>query len=210
MPPSTEPAPADETTRATLEAAGALDAWRFAREQHEGQLRPVVLAPFIHHPERVAKLTAAAGGSSEMVQAALLHDVLEDTEVEADEIERRFGSDVATMVQALSDDPRIQDYEERKAALCAQVREAGPDVALIYAADKLANARDLRAALADAGIPAEARLKVPFAVRVKIWRDDLRTCRELLGSGGLVEALERELDALEHEREALGPAGSVH
>jgi (p)ppGpp synthase/HD superfamily hydrolase len=209
MPTPTDPAPADDGVYATLAGADALDAWRFASEHHAGQLRPVLQAPFIHHPERVAILVAEEGGTASMVKAALLHDLLEDTDVESGDIEDRFGAEVAQMVCALSDDPEITDYEERKHALCGQVREAGRDAALIYAADKLANAADLRAALAEVGIPAESRLKVPFAIRVKIWRDDLDMCRELLGPDGLTARLELELDALEREREALGPAESV-
>ena len=209
MSPPPDTAPADPSTRATLEAAGALDAWRFAAERHEGQLRPVPLAPFIQHPERVAVLVAEAGGTSAMVAAALLHDVLEETPIEAAEIDRRFGGEVGGMVRALSDDPEIADYERRKEALCAKVREAGADVALIYAADKLANASDLRDVIAEVGMAADARLKAPFDAKMRIWRNDLAMCREVLGEVEVVERLGQELNALEREHETLGPTESI-
>lgn len=202
-------APADERTRAVLEGADALDAWRFANEHHGGQLRSTVQRPFIQHPERVAVLVAEAGGSREMVVAALLHDVLENTPVEGEEIDERFGAEVGALVRALSDDEAIGDYVERKRALCRQVREAGERAATIYAVDKLANVIDLREALAGAGIPAEARLKVPFATRVTLWREDLAMCSELLDGAEVTDRLAQELDALERDREALGPTGSI-
>jgi (p)ppGpp synthase/HD superfamily hydrolase len=209
MNPPAESSPDDLRTRALLEDAGVLDVWRFAAEHHAGQLRASVQAPFIHHPEQVAELVVEAGGSNAMVAAALLHDLLEDTPMEAGEIEAEFGAEVAGLVQDLSDDPAIDDYEERKAALREQVRRAGDGAVVIYAADKLANAGDLRAALASDGRVAESRLKVSFGARVRIWREDVAMCRRVLGAHELCDRLDRELDALERERESLGPAESI-
>jgi (p)ppGpp synthase/HD superfamily hydrolase len=209
MNPPAQPSPTDDRIRALLEEADALGAWRFAAEHHGEQLRPTLLEPFIHHPERVAELVAEAGGTPEMVAAALLHDLLEDTPIAPADLEAEFGPEIAALVRALSDDPGIDDYETRKDALRDQVRAAGREAAVIYAADKLANAADLRVALGDVGLVAEARIKVPFPVRVRIWRDDLAMCSEVLGPHDLCDGLRDELDALERDREALGPTESI-
>ncbi len=123
------------------------EALAYAAEHHSGQRRDSDFAPFILHPLEVAVLLRNRGYSDEVVAAGLLHDAIEDTDATADELRERFGSHVAELVSALSDDEGIEDYGERKAALRAQVAQAGPDAAAIYAADKVAKARELRATL---------------------------------------------------------------
>jgi guanosine-3',5'-bis(diphosphate) 3'-pyrophosphohydrolase len=75
------------------------------------------------------------------VVTGLLHDILEDTEVSADELREQFGSDIALAVEALTQDPSIRGYRRRKAALREQILAAGPEVAAVSLADKLAKLR---------------------------------------------------------------------
>jgi (p)ppGpp synthase/HD superfamily hydrolase len=123
------------------------EALAYAVERHEGQRRESDAAPFILHPLEVAVLLRNRGYDDEVVAAGLLHDALEDTDATPRDLRARFGLRVCELVAALSDDATIEDYGERKAALRAQVAEAGPDAAAIYAADKVAKARELRATL---------------------------------------------------------------
>ena len=95
------------------------------------------------------------GYDDEVLAAALLHDAVEDTSTTLDELSERFGPRVCALVAALSEDPAIAGYEERKAALREQVAAAGEDVAAIYAADKVAKARELRALVARGDTPLE-------------------------------------------------------
>ncbi len=74
-------APDDPVVAGTVEAAGALGAWRLAAEAHAGQRRAADQRPYIHHPERVAALVAGEGGDDAMIEAALLHDVIEDSDL---------------------------------------------------------------------------------------------------------------------------------
>ncbi len=77
-----------------------------------------------------------------VVAAALLHDVIEDTATERDEIEAEFGAEVAELVGEMTEDSTISAYRERKAEHRGRV--AGNScVAAIYAADKLAKVRRL-------------------------------------------------------------------
>ncbi len=199
-------APDDPVVAGAVEAAGALRAWRLAAEAHAGHRRAADQRPYIHHPERVATLVVGEGGDDAMIEAALLHDVIEDSDLRIDRIERDFGPDVAGLVAALTDDPAIDDYEARKQALRDQVREAGERAALIYAADKLANSSDLRGAYAEIGEDVVVRLKISLDGRIRIWRDDLAMCRELLGPRDVITALDEQLTALERDRERR-PAG---
>ena len=92
----------------------------------------------VEHSIAVACLLAAVGEGQTVVVAGLLHDVLEDTDVAPEEVQDRFGLEVARVVRALSQDPAIADYADRKAALRRQTITAGRGAATIALADKLA------------------------------------------------------------------------
>ena len=115
----------------------------YARECHAAQTREVDNAPYILHPLEVAMLLRGRG--YDVVAAGALHDVIEKTSATFDDLDARFGGRVASLVAAVSDPPGIADYGARKAALREQVVHAGPEAQAIYAADKLAKARELRA-----------------------------------------------------------------
>ncbi|HEY3021844.1 MAG TPA: HD domain-containing protein [Solirubrobacteraceae bacterium] len=117
----------------------------FAARQHGLQRRESDAAPFLMHPLDVAALLASRGYGDEVVAAGVLHDILEKTDTPPEELRERFGARTAELVEAVSEDAQIEDYELRKAALRRQVATAGPDAQAIYAADKLAKTRELRA-----------------------------------------------------------------
>jgi hypothetical protein len=85
------------------------------------------------------------GYDDEIVATAILHDVVEKTPATIDEVAEEFGLPLAAMVGALSEDPRIADDHERKADLRRRGEEAGDVVLAVFAADKVAKARELRA-----------------------------------------------------------------
>ena len=178
------------------------EAYRLAADAHEGQRRKDDGTPYITHPVAVAELLHDAGFDDEVVAAALLHDVVEDTEMDRDEIAERFGDRVAELVGALSEDDGIQDYEDRKREHREQVAESGRDAIAIYIADKLSNLRDMRFIYAEEGEAIASRFKAPLDVRVGLWRGDLemgrRSAPDLRYSGDF----ERELDEFDRERAA--------
>jgi (p)ppGpp synthase/HD superfamily hydrolase len=88
-----------------------------------------------------------AGFSEEVVAAGLLHDVVERGQIRQFEIRARFGPRVARLVRAMTEPRQIEPFALRKAAHRAQVVRAGADAEAIFAADKLANATTLRAAI---------------------------------------------------------------
>jgi (p)ppGpp synthase/HD superfamily hydrolase len=116
----------------------------YARECHAAQKREVDDAPFILHPLEVAMLLNGRGYDDEVVAAGALHDVVEKTTASVDDLAERFGSEVASLVAAVSDAPGIDDYRARKAALRDPVAHASAEAQAIYAADKLAKTRELR------------------------------------------------------------------
>lgn len=78
-----------------------LDAYSYAHKKHDGQFRKTG-EPYIMHPLRVAKLTAEWGFDSNVIIAALLHDVIEDCNVTKEELAKSFGPDIAEKVDKLS------------------------------------------------------------------------------------------------------------
>lgn len=97
----------------------------------------------IEHPIAAARLLAADGQPSTVVVAGLLHDVLEDTQVTARELDAVFGANIGGLVRAVTQDSSIKKYGRRKAALRAQILDAGPDAAAISLADKTAKLMSL-------------------------------------------------------------------
>jgi GTP pyrophosphokinase len=161
--------------QADLEPIGR--AYRFAAEAHLGQKRASG-EPFITHPIACAQILAELGIDPVAVQAALLHDVPEDTDFALADIEERFGPDVARLVDGVTKLSRLSthSHEEHQAenirkmflAMAEDVR-----VVLIKLADRLHNMRTL------AALPAEKRLRIarqtseiyaPLAERLGIWQ----------------------------------------
>lgn len=101
----------------TLEhCAAILAALHFAAEKHRDQRRKGQCAsPYINHPIEVAELLVRVGqvGDVALLQAALLHDTVEDTQTTFQELEERFGTGVRTLVEEVTDDKSLPK-EERK------------------------------------------------------------------------------------------------
>lgn len=184
------------------------EAYALASEAHRGQAGKDGRSPFIRHPLAVAECLAAEEGVGEpALAAAILHDVVEDSELGIDEVVARFGTEVGELVSALTDDTSIPDYEERRAEHRARVAEAGRCAAAIYAADKLINARDLRRLCGELGEQAGERLPVPIDARVALWRADLAMLEPLVGDLAIATELRHELDAFDTERAGRRHAG---
>jgi (p)ppGpp synthase/HD superfamily hydrolase len=162
----------------------------FAAREHAGQTRDIDSIPFVTHPVEVACLLHEAGYSDEVVAAGVLHDVIENTDVDRSELAGRFGGEVATLVAAVSDDPAIGDRAERKAALREQVAQAGEYAAAIFAADKVSKARELRARAR------HGRFQRTDEVKLDHYQASLEMLSDLIPGHPLVEQLREELAAV--------------
>lgn len=128
-----------ETSEARL-----LAALHFAADKHRDQRRKGEDAsPFINHPIVVAE-TLARFGITDLVtlQAAILHDTIEDTESTAEEIEQLFGAEVRQVVMEVTDDKGLPKHQRKE----DQVRHAtslSRRARLIRIADKISNVHDI-------------------------------------------------------------------
>ncbi len=125
----------------------------FSRVAHQGQMRQSG-DPYVSHPIAVARILAPLHIDVQAIIAALLHDVVEDTEVTTEQVAEKFGKPVAELVEGLSKLDRIR-FETREDAqaenfrkmLLAMARDVR--VILIKLADRLHNMRTLESMALD-------------------------------------------------------------
>jgi (p)ppGpp synthase/HD superfamily hydrolase len=150
------------------------EALETARRAHAGQLRRGSDGrPYIEHPLAVAELLIGHRYGDEVLAASLLHDVVEKSDMEAGKVRERFGDRVADLVEALTEDETIEDYEERKNEHRWRVARAGSDAMAIFAADKLINVAMLREAYALIEESVSDELAVSLDLKIYIWELDL-------------------------------------
>ena len=123
---------------------------RFAEEAHEGQFRKVGNIPYVTHPIRVAALLDKFGASEELVCAAYLHDVVEDTPIEIEEIEKEFGKRVTELVQSHTED-KSKTWKERKQHTIDILKTAESEVKQLIVADRFDNLLSLEKDLKEKG-----------------------------------------------------------
>jgi GTP diphosphokinase / guanosine-3',5'-bis(diphosphate) 3'-diphosphatase len=120
-------------------------AFRFAAQAHEGQQRRSG-EDFIQHPWSVAKICAELRLDEQTIAAALLHDVVEDTDTDAKELRAEFGDEIAQLVEGVTKLTRIQ-FQSREQAEAENYRKMivamaeDPRVMLIKLADRMHNMR---------------------------------------------------------------------
>lgn len=177
------------------QARAALD---FAREMHAGQSRETDGAPFILHPREVASLLRRDGAPDHLIAAGALHDVLEKTPAVVAELRERFGSTIAKLVVAVSEDSRAGGYAARKAKLRASVAAAGEEALKLFAADKISKVRELRRldSTAATQAPRTPRERQTNERRLAHYRECLVLLQERLPGSPLVRQLEAELRRL--------------
>ena len=169
------------------------EAFEFTAQRHAGQLRESDAAPFLLHPLEVGALLHVFGYPEHVVTAGLLHDILESSDTTVEELRARFGSEIAGLVEAVSEDPMVRDPAERKARLREQVSAAGPEAAAIFAADKLSKVREIRIrAACAADQPSDAAMRI----KLEHYIESRAMLERRLGDLPLIKALAFELEAL--------------
>lgn len=149
-----------KTTRLWQEAAS------FAARAHRHQLRKDNATPYFAHPVRVAMTIAFVFGfdDEEILAAALLHDTIEDTTTDYDDLLKHFGRDVADFVVAMTKDMRLEESKREKAYF-AQLA-AGPwQSRLIKLADTYDNVCSAME-IGDAALLRKQKAKVTHALDI--------------------------------------------
>jgi guanosine-3',5'-bis(diphosphate) 3'-pyrophosphohydrolase len=136
-----------ETYLEMEQVAEVYQAYLFGAEAHDGQHRATG-EPYIYHPLAVARILAEMHMDHKSIISAILHDVIEDTQFAKDQVENRFGSEVAELVDGVSKLTHIEfaskaeaQAENFRKMLLAMVKDIR--VILIKLADRLHNMRTL-------------------------------------------------------------------
>lgn len=172
------------------------EALRFASIRHEGQFRKGTNIPYVTHPVSVSMLLVEDRQPIPVVAAGLLHDLLEDTLTTADEIDQQFGSEVARLVQAVSEPGRHHSWEERKRMTIQKVPTLQYDEVALLAADKLHNLRSIRLDIEREGKQVWGRFKRPLRDQSWYYHELLDVLQPFKQTTTLIDAFETELNLL--------------
>ena len=181
-------------------------AYLLGAEAHEGQTR-LSGEPYIYHPLAVAKTMAEMRMDPKSIVAAILHDVMEDTPVAKQQLQREFGDEVAELVDGVSKLTHLH-FESRREAQAANLRKMmlamvrDLRVILVKLADRLHNMRTLGA------VPPHKRrriaretLEIYAPIAQRLGMNAMRRELEQLGFAALYPMRHRVLDrAVEHVR----------
>lgn len=133
------------TGNATIVIDKLLEAISFAATKHKNQRRKGANAePYINHPIEVAKLLTdiAIVYDLDILQAAILHDTIEDTETTKEELLKKFGKEVTDYVIEMTDDKSLPKTE-RKRLQIVNAPHKSKGAKLIKLCDKICNVTDI-------------------------------------------------------------------
>lgn len=119
----------------------------FAAKAHDGMIRKKDKTPYILHPLEAAVIVGTMTDDRDVISAAVLHDVVEDTDITIEEVEVEFGSRVRELVESETEDKRADlppenTWRIRKEESLEELANCGDtDVLVLWLGDKLANMR---------------------------------------------------------------------
>ncbi len=123
------------------------EAIEFAAKAHDGMKRKKDKTPYILHPLEAAVIVGTMTDDCDVISAAILHDVVEDTDITIEEIEELFGSRVRALVESETEDKRAElppesTWRIRKEESLEELAACGDrDVLILWLGDKLSNMR---------------------------------------------------------------------
>lgn len=147
------------------------DTIEFAAGAHRGHFRKATQIPYISHLVNVMKVLLEHGYPEKVAMAGLLHDVVEDTTVNIEEVERVFGHEVAALVKGATEPHKLYlkvgeaeaPWEERKTHTINYLKnETSEYILAVSCADKLDNIRSIKADLGKIGATVWDRFNAPY------------------------------------------------
>ena len=178
-------------------------AYSLAATAHRNQSRPTDGRPFLDHAVEVATFLHEAAFDDELVAVGLLHDAVERGTLTEERMRAEMGEAISTLVMTLSEDPTIDSFEERKAALRDQVRAGGGLAITVFAADKLSDIVGLRRGIQRYGDDVIAgRMGTTVAGMADHYRESVELIESVRPGSAFLPALRVQLDRLAVEAPA--------
>lgn len=116
----------------------------FATKAHSGQFRKGSNTPYILHPLEAGIIVSQIKNDEDLICAAILHDVIEDTDITFEMVKEEFSERISDIVLSESED-KSKSWKERKAyTLELLAKEKNEDIGIVALADKLSNMRSIR------------------------------------------------------------------
>lgn len=119
------------------------DAIKLASILHEKQYRKAGNVPYISHPYAVGLVLTMAGCKEDVIIAGILHDTVEDSEYTLNELEIRFGKEVAHIVRECTEEDKTKSWKERKNSQINRIKDGNLEVKYVKLADLLHNLKSL-------------------------------------------------------------------
>jgi len=146
------------------------EAFLFALKAHHGQTRKGDDTPYITHPVAVAMKLKGHGFSDVIIAAALLHDVIEDCGVQKEELEEKFGKEIAGIVDEVSHNHNLS-WEEKKKEYAEDVRSGSEAAKAVSLADKIHNMESIKVLYDERGDVVWGIFRKDFSK--KLWFEEL-------------------------------------
>lgn len=172
-------------------------ALRCASQQHRNQKRKISEHPYIIHPVMVFHMVSKYTDDIDVLCAAILHDVVEDTSAELTDIHGRFGERVSYLVDMLSENKDLEYVERKKTYLDRMYNEKNNNVFLIKTADIIYNLRDMIADMSEFGIDVQNKHFGDISKGAEKRMDIYNTFKKLWPENPLLSLYKITLDTLE-------------
>jgi hypothetical protein len=171
-------------------------AYSLAAAAHRSQRRPTDGRAFLDHAVEVATFLHEAAFDDELVAVGLLHDAVERGTLTEEELRAEVEEPIAELVMTLSEDPTIESFDERKAALRDQIRAGGGLAITVFAADKLSDIVGLRRGLQRYGDGIQDRMGTTVAAMAGHYRESVELIESVRPGSAFLPALRVQLDRL--------------
>jgi hypothetical protein len=173
------------------------EAFALAASAHRDDRRPSDGRLFISHVTEVAGLLQRLEFDEDLVAVGLLHDSVERGSLTEAELREAMGEPICELVMTLSENPAIESFEGRKAALRKQVAAAGGRAITVFAADKLSDIAGLRRGIEGSPEATAAGVGTDLESMTEHYRDSVQMIASMRPGSAFLSALRRELERLE-------------
>lgn len=114
----------------------------YCEEMHEGQKRKFTGCPYYVHPRNTAKILQSFTDDPELIAVGYLHDVIEDTDITRDSLEKAFNERIASLVSEVTNDEEKRKELGKKEYMKQKVLELSEEALLVKLADRFDNVND--------------------------------------------------------------------